>query len=126
MAKRAGKSESESMFANNFNDKVSFLKKTIHKPASVARPVSGDPSVLYNEETGALKVFKFPQGFGKAVKVARERRGLSQKELATKLSKPASTVSDLEKDMCKYDKNLFQKLEAVLEVKFPSSFARGK
>ncbi|KAI5160354.1 hypothetical protein NEAUS03_1108 [Nematocida ausubeli] len=112
--------------ANMFDDRVVRLTKTV-KPQSVARPIPGvSSSVLYNEETGVLKVIKFQSGFGKAVRSAREKMKLSQKDLASKISKPVHAITDIEKDDAVFDKLLLQRLEKVLETKFEARFSQGK
>lgn len=112
--------------ASFFDDKVVKLTKTVHTPAK-PRPVpGGSSSVLYNEETGDLKVLKFAKGFGKAVKTAREKLSLSQKDLAAKISKPAHLILSIEKEEGVFDKALLQRLEKVLQTQFDPSFSRGK
>lgn len=111
---------------SSFDDKVVKLTKTVNTPAK-PRPVAGvSSSVLYNEETGDLKVLKFAKGFGKAVKIAREKLSMSQKDLATKISKPAHLILAVEKDEGVFDKVLLQRLEKVLQVQFDPTFSRGK
>ncbi|KAI5189651.1 putative transcription factor [Nematocida minor] len=112
--------------AHMFDDRVVRLTKTVSKPPQ-PRPMSGvSSSVLYDEESGVLKVLKFPKGFGKAVKTAREKMGMSQKDLATKLSKPSHVVLSIEKDEGVFDKLLFQRLEKTLQTQFDPLFSRGK
>ncbi|EIJ89280.1 hypothetical protein NEPAR06_0778 [Nematocida parisii] len=112
--------------ANMFDDRVVRLTKTV-KPQSMPKPVSGvSSSILYNEDTGVLKVLKFQKGFGKAVRMAREGKKLSQKDLATKISKPVQTIAAIEKDDAIFDKLIFQRLEKALETKFDAMFSVGK
>ncbi|KAI5184766.1 putative transcription factor [Nematocida homosporus] len=116
------KPEDRGGHASSFDTKVVVLKKTqptIPKPKNIPGVSS---SVMYNEATDTLVVKKFPRGFGKAVRMAREKLSLNQKQLAAKISKPLPVVFDIEKEDAIYDKDVLVRLEKALQTKFDPKF----
>ncbi|KAI5192329.1 hypothetical protein NECID01_1895 [Nematocida sp. AWRm77] len=106
---------------STFDTKVAVLKKNTAAPVSVRKPIPGvSSSVIYNEADDTVTVIKFAKGFGKAVKVARERSGLNQKQLASNIQKPFPLILSIEKEDAVYDKDLILRLEKALNVSLES------
>jgi len=117
-----GEEKKSARMPTNMDTKVLVLKKKVpyvEKPKTVPGVHS---SVTYNEETGDVSVLRFPKGFGKAVRVARENASLTQKDLATKISKPITTLADIEKENAMYDVKIVEKIEKALGVTFDPKF----
>lgn len=105
-----------------FDTKVVVLKKT---PPPQAKPqtVPGvSSSVKYNRDTDTLIVTRFPVGFGKRVRAAREALSMNQKQLAAKISKPATVIADIEKEGAIYDKDLVLRIEKACNIKFDPKY----
>ena len=97
-----------------FDTKVAVLRKNTPAPPK-PKPMTGMPSsVIYNEAEDTVTVIKFAKGFGKAVKVAREKKGLNQKQLAAQVQKPLSLILSIEKEDALYDESLLLRLEKEL------------
>ncbi|OAG29721.1 putative transcription factor [Nematocida displodere] len=101
-----------------FDTKVVTLTKTAPYVPKAQTIPGVSSSVHYNPETDTVSVTKFPRGFGKAVRAAREKLSLTQKQLATKVSKPLPTIFAIEKEDAMFDKDLIAKLEKVLQIVF--------
>lgn len=109
-------------YSQHYDPKVVTLRKKtvqVQKPKSIPGVSS---SVRYDEGTDTITVTKFPKGFGKAVRVAREKQSMTQKQLAMKVNKQVQTILAIEKEDAVYDGDLLLRLEAALQVKFDAKY----
>lgn len=104
--------------------KPKLERRTVVKTVPVQRPpriVKPEGTVRSVEEL--LEAYTLVENYGLVVKEARERMGMTLKDLGAKVGEKASVISKIEQGRLKPDNALARKLEHVLGVKLlvPSS-----
>ncbi|KAI5172029.1 putative transcription factor [Nematocida sp. LUAm3] len=116
------KKQEREIHVSNFDTKVITIRKTMPS-APKPKVIPGvSSSVKYDESTDTLTVLRFPKGFGKELRVAREKASLTQKQLAAKISRPAPLLLEIEKEGAIYDKDLITRLEKALQITFDKKY----
>lgn len=94
------------------------LKKTPAAAPPKPKTIPGvSSSVVFDEATDTLTVKKFPPEAAKAIRQAREKLQMTQKDLARKINKPATLIVDIEKGAAIYDADAHAKIQKVLGLK---------
>jgi ribosome-binding protein aMBF1 (putative translation factor) len=96
-------------------------KIILRKSAPKKQPVSSasGPSVVIDEATGDMKVRRFDPALVQSLKKERERKKMTQKDLAMKISKPLSTIIAFENETALYDESLLSKIKKALGLEEP-------
>ncbi|KAI5181484.1 hypothetical protein NEOKW01_1665 [Nematocida sp. AWRm80] len=122
---RPGSKKETKGIVNTMDRRVVILSKP-KAPAKTYRTIPGvSQSITTNEQDGSIKILRFPKGFGKALKLEREKIKVSSKDLAMKINKKQHVISDLEKEDAMFDLTLLKKLEQALGISFDDKYKKG-
>ena len=94
----------------------------VKPPVSLPLPRHEPPPVRRTRRSQSFEVEEYSvvEGYGKLIKRARELKGWSQEELASRIGEKASLISKLETEKILPDFGVARKLEHVLGVKILS------
>eukprot|EP00001_Collodictyon_triciliatum_P181632 32418_6 len=87
------------------------------------RPTTDLNTKKLDEETEELRHRTVSLDFSRKLQQARQAKGMTQKELATAINEPASTVNTYEAGKAIPNSQIISKMERVLGVKLRSSLA---
>lgn len=99
------------------------------RPIPVSRPLrAAKPKRAVRNIEELVEAYALVENYGLVVKKARERMGMTLKDLGAKVGEKASVISKIEQGRLKPDNALARKLEHVLRVRLliPSSSVENK